>query len=159
MATSTWNRAAKTRNAPVFFSPTLPSRLIWTAVKSKYIAEHKEVLTFSSVLEDGPLLGTKNVAGGLLPDIYLVPAVHDLSDEIKVKSTTSFGRIVQRALQEMASQSTVYVELKTRLDELVNTLNLRAGNRARPSQLEQIETLLAAELQDWKVKVQIEVNA
>ena len=69
------------------------------------------------------------------------------------------GRIVQRALQEMASQSTVYVELKTRLDELVNTLNLRAGNRERPSQLEQIETLLAAELQDWKVKVQIEVNA
>src|ERR1017187_6768877 len=32
MATSTWNRAAKTRNAPFFFSPTLPSRLIWTAV-------------------------------------------------------------------------------------------------------------------------------
>jgi putative ATP-dependent endonuclease of the OLD family len=126
--------------------------------QSQYIAEHRNGLTFTRALEDGPLLGVKNVAGGVLPDIYLVPAVRDLSDEIKVKATTSFGRIIQRAVQEMASQNPAYSELRSRLDELVNTLNAREGNRDRPSELKQIEQFIATELEDWNVRVQIEVN-
>lgn len=43
-----------------------------------YIGQHREELSFSEVLEDGPLLGTKNVAGGVLPDLYIIPAVRDL---------------------------------------------------------------------------------
>jgi putative ATP-dependent endonuclease of the OLD family len=126
--------------------------------QTQYIAAHRDQLRFSRVLENGPLLGVKNVAGGVLPDIYLVPAVRDLSDEMKIKATTSFGRIIQRAVQEMAVQNPAYAELRGRLDELINTLNAREGNRGRPSELKQIEQLIATELEDWKVQVQIEVN-
>src|ERR1017187_2434891 len=44
MATSTWNRAAKTRNAPFFFSPTLPFRLIWTAVTQNLVVSAIAIL-------------------------------------------------------------------------------------------------------------------
>jgi CRISPR-associated exonuclease Cas4 len=37
-------------------------------------------------------------------------------------------------------------------------LNARAGNEERPSELEQIEKSIAAELGDWNVRVQIEVT-
>ena len=126
--------------------------------QSQYITAHRDELKFTRVLEDGPLLGVRNVGGGVLPDSYLVPAVRDLADEMKLKATTSFGRIVQRAVQEMAAQNPSYTELRGKLDELISTLNARDGNADRPSELKQIEQLIATELQDWKVRVQIEVN-
>jgi putative ATP-dependent endonuclease of OLD family len=126
--------------------------------QTQYISDHHDELTFTRFLEDGPLLGVKNVGGGVLPDVYLVPAVRDLSDEIKVKTTTSFGRIIQRAVQDMSAQNPLYTELRGGLDKLINTLNARDGNEDRPSELKRIEQLIANELEDWKVRVQIEVN-
>ena len=124
-----------------------------------FIRANQQSLKLNATLESGPLLGTRNVAGGTLPDFYIVPAVKDLSDEVKVKATTMFGRLLQRAIQEMAEQNPVYAELRKKLADLVNTLNAREDNTVRPTQLGNIEVALDSELKDWGVKVQIEINA
>jgi putative ATP-dependent endonuclease of OLD family len=126
--------------------------------QTRYIADNRETLKFVRVLEAEPLLGARNVGGGILPEVYLVPAVRDLMEEMKIKNTTSFGRIIQRAVQEMAAQNAAYADLRQRLDDLVNTLNAREGNKHRPAELTEMEGFIASELKHWDIKVQIEVN-
>lgn len=82
--------------------------------QTTFIEENRARLSFVRSLEEGPLLGTRNVGGGALPDFYLVPAVRDLSDEIKVKATTTFGRLLQRAIQDMAARDPRFGELRAR---------------------------------------------
>jgi CRISPR-associated exonuclease Cas4 len=123
-----------------------------------YVQEHRAELTFSEVLEDSPLLGTKNVAGGVLPDFYLVPAVRDLSDEVKVKTTTTFGRLLQRAVSEMTARDPRFADLRERMASIVEELNARPTDQAARSHLAQIEDAIASELKDWGVSVSIEVT-
>lgn len=127
--------------------------------QSTYIEQNRGDLSFDETLETSPLLGTKNVAGGVLPDFYLVPAVRDLSDETKVKATTTFGKLLQRAVQEMALRDPQFVELRGKLDALIKTLNATEGQpETRPTQLAAMEAAIAAELKPWGVKVAIEIN-
>ena len=124
-----------------------------------FIHAHHDELTFSEVLEEGPLFGTKNVAGGLLPEFYLVPAVRDLSDETKMKGTAVFGRLLQRAVQEMTEHDPRFVELRDRMQKLIGELNDRTEKPGEsPSQLAQLESLLSGELTTWGVDVSIQVT-
>jgi CRISPR-associated exonuclease Cas4 len=127
--------------------------------QDEYIQAHRAELAFAEGLEEGPLLGTKNVAGGILPELYLVPAVRDLSDEAKVKGTTVFGKLLQRAVKDMAERDPRFVELREQLRRLVGELNVRPERAAEPaSALGRIESSLASELSSWNVKVSIEVT-
>lgn len=123
--------------------------------QQQYIETHRAQLTFNETLEDGPLLGQRNVAGGILPDFLLVPAVRDLGDEIKVKTTTVFGRLVQRALREMMERDQSFAEWRDQFQNLTNRLNTRSGNE---SELSRLETALASELASWGVRVSIQVT-
>ena len=110
-------------------------------------------------LEDGPFLGTKNVAGGVLPDFYMVPAIRDLSDETKTKGTSVFGRLLQRAVQEMAERDPRFATLRKEMQELIAQLNAREQAEGQsPSQIAQLESALAGELGFWDVAVSIEVT-
>lgn len=127
--------------------------------QQSYIEAHKADLKFSEVLEDGPLLGTKNVAGGVLPDFYLVPAIRDLSDETKTKGTSVFSRLLQRAVQEMAERDPGFAAVRKQLNELIAQLNTREQAKGQsPSQIAQLESALAGELGFWGVAVSIEVT-
>jgi CRISPR-associated exonuclease Cas4 len=135
------------------------SRQRLSEFQDEYIQAHRTDLTFTENLEDGPLLGVKNVAAGILPEFYLVPAVRDLSDEAKVKGTTIFGKLLQRAIKDMAERDPRFVELREQLRRLVGELNLRPeGPTAPVSALGRIESSLAAELTAWNVTVSIEVT-
>jgi len=124
-----------------------------------FIRDHADQLTFSETLEEGPLLGAKNVGGGVLPEFYLVPAVRDLSDEIRVRGTAVFGRLLQRAVQEMTERDSRFVDLRNRMQQLISELNDRTQRPGeQPSQLAQLEALLASELTTWGVGVSIQVT-
>jgi putative ATP-dependent endonuclease of OLD family len=123
-----------------------------------YIEAHRAELEFAEALEDGPLLGTRNVGGGVLPDFFLVPAVRDLSDETKVKTTTVFGRLLQRAVRDMAERDPRFVDLRNRLQSLIHELNARPeGPPETVSELARLERSLTGELTSWGVNVSIEV--
>lgn len=139
-----------------------PVRLTKTNIESaqqKYIEQHRHELTFSRILETGPLLGQKNVGGGVLPDFYLIPAVRDLTDEIKVKTTTTFGRLLNRAVREMAEGDPRFIEARKGLQGLVESLNAReiSDKGSKRNRLAMLERSIEEELRSWGVKVNIEV--
>ncbi len=126
--------------------------------QSAYIQQHRADLTFTEGLEDSPLLGPRNVAGGILPDFYLVPAVRDLSEETKVKTTTTFGRLLQRAIQEMAQHDTRFADLRNSMQQLIEELNARPEDPTQQSRIARLEQDIGVELQAWGVNVSIEVT-
>ncbi len=134
------------------------TRNIIQEAQAKYIEEHRDQLNFSEILETSPLLGQKNVAGGVLPDFYLIPAVRDLSDETKIKNTTAFGRLLNRAVREMAERDPRFLELRNGLENLVKSLNQQDEiGGERPEQLVILENSIKDELAHWGVNVEIEV--
>jgi len=126
--------------------------------QQKYKDQHRDELHFSRVLEEGPLLGQKNVGGGVLPDFYLIPAVRDLTDEIKVKTTTTFGRLLNRAVSEMAERDPRFREARKQLEEVLQSLNVRGDEEQENNQLADLERSIEEELRTWGVKVNIEVT-
>jgi len=126
--------------------------------QTQYIEAHREELEFSRVLETGPLLGQRNVGGGVLPEFFLIPAVRDLTDEIKIKNTTMFGRLMSRAVREMAERDERYVRAKEGLESVIESLNARGEVGEAPNELVALETGLQDELSPWGVKINIEVS-
>jgi putative ATP-dependent endonuclease of the OLD family len=134
------------------------TKVLVEEAQRRYINENYAALTFDERLETSPLLGLRNVAAGVLPDLYFIPAVRDLDDEAKVKSSTIFGRLLTRALEDMAAGDNRFVQLRTDIEALVRSLNKSPQNNQRPSQLAALETSLQEELLDWGVEVTIEVS-
>ncbi len=126
--------------------------------QEEYIREHRADLDFSVVLEKGPLLGKKNVAKGLLPEFFLVPAVRDLDDESKVRNTALFGKLLTYAVSEMASMNPLYRNIEKQLDQLVSVLNAGPKTNDRPQQLTSIESSIQQELTGWDARVSLEVT-
>lgn len=123
-----------------------------------YLREHEAEIPRVEEIESTPFMGTKNVAAGLLPDLYLVPAVKDLSDETKIRATTMLGRLVQRAIQDMTAGDERFREASEKLEELVSSFNATSeAGGARPAQLDQLERSVEDELKGWGVKVGIEL--
>ncbi len=128
------------------------------AAQDQYIKEHRADLNFSIALEEGPLLGQKNVAKGVLPEFFLVPAVRDLSDESKVRNTALFGKLLTYAVKEMASRNPLFHIIEAKLGELVNVLNAGPETEDRPQQLTDLEYSIQQELTGWGVHVTVEVT-
>jgi putative ATP-dependent endonuclease of OLD family len=127
--------------------------------QQEYIEEHRDSLVLKESLEYGPFMGLKTVGGGLLPDFYLVPAVHDLSDEIKFKQSTVFGRLLGRAVQEMAEREPQFQALREGLAQLIAAFNpSEEDGSTRPPQLVELEDNLAKELKHWGVDISIEIT-
>lgn len=128
--------------------------------QQQYIQAHRSELHFTEALEESAFLGQKNIGGGTLPDFYLIPAIRDLTEEIKVKTTTSFGRLLSRSIREMADRDERFIQVKDQLKALIASLNDR--QEAVVGQLNELQVLeqgIEEELQSWGVKVNIEVTA
>lgn len=126
--------------------------------QAQYIDQHRDELMFEEILEGVSFLGQKNIGGGVLPDFYLIPAVRDLADETKIRTTTAFGRLLNRAVREMAERDPRFRKIRDGMEELVKTLNRSVdGKDERPEQLVSLEGVLRSELSSWGVNVDIEV--
>ena len=128
--------------------------------QQKYIEEHRDELNFTNTLANENFLGQKNIGGGVLPDYYLIPAVRDLTDEVKVKSTTTFGRLLSRSIQEMMRRDEGFIEVRNQLTEIISSLNNRVeGGEGTTNELERLERTIEDELRAWGVSVDIKVTA
>ncbi len=135
------------------------TKAIIVDAQEEYIIEHMADLDFSVALEEGPLLGQRNVAKGVLPEFFLVPAVRDLSDESKVRNTAIFGKLLTYAVREMASRNPLYRDIEGQLNKLVNILNAGPEANDRPQQLTNLESSIQQELTGWNdVRVSVEVK-
>ena len=128
------------------------------SAQQSYIQEHIDNLSLSIELENSPLLGQRNVAGGVLPEFYLIPAVRDLTDEIKIRTTTTFGRLMNRAVHEMAERDQRFIDAREQLRKVLSSLNDRQSHDKNPNEIAVLEENIEKELSSWGVKVNIEVT-
>lgn len=133
------------------------TKLMIESAQSEYIEQHRTELTFSRALETTHLLGQKNVAGGVLPEFFLIPAVRDLTDEMKIRTSTTFGRLMNRAVREMAERDQRFIRAKAELETVVSSLNAREGEEDKTNELAALERGIESELAAWGVTVNIEV--
>ena len=126
--------------------------------QQSYIAANKDQLAFTEKLESGTLLGQKNVVSGTLPEFFLIPAVKELNDETKITSRTTFGRLLLRAINEMAENDERVKKIRTDINTIIDSLNMRTEKEEEKSDLQVLEESISSELKDWKVKVNIEVT-
>ena len=115
-------------------------------------------MTFQDTLEVNPLLGHRNIAAGVLPEFFLVPAVRELSEESKVKSTAFFGKLLTLAVRKMATADPRFREIQEKLSELIGGLNAAPDSADRPQELTILESSIEQELSEWGVGVSVEVK-
>lgn len=150
--------AEKTPLLPFLPSSGRLTKEIIRNAQERYIQAHQEEVKFAESLETTPLFGQRNVAAGLLPEFYLVPAIRDLDDEAKIKSTTMFGKLLSLAIEEMSQTNEQYILVRDNLHTLITTFNSSGDSDQRPMQLSQLETNLQDELSEWGVAVSIRVE-
>ena len=126
----------------------MSKELIETA-QQEYIKVNYDVLAFSKSLETKPFLGQKNVGGGVLPEFFLVPAVRDLTDEIRIKATTTFGRLMNRAVREMAERDERFIQARNQLKTVISSLNERDDVGETSNELSELEKGIEKELSPW----------
>src|SRR5690606_15675370 len=95
------------------------SKAIVEEAQQRYIQDNRDSLTLSLALESGNFLGQKNIAAGILPELLLVPAVRDLSDQIKVKEATALCGLFDRAMQDMAQRDARSAEAREQLTAVI----------------------------------------
>ena len=136
------------------------SKDVVKVAQQAYVEANPDDIELEYTLEEGNFLGRANVASGVLPDTFLIPAIRDLNDETKTKSTSLFGRLLNRALGEMAEADEGFKRVKSDLATIVQRLNRQDGEEdARPAQLRNLEEDLESELADWEVKLNISISA
>lgn len=136
-----------------------PSKARVEELQQQYMDEHHDDLELVVELEDGDLLGQKNVATGVLPEFFLVPAVRDLADETKIKGTALLGRLISRAIQFM-EQDGNFGDIKEQLQAQFERLNKKdENNKSTITSIREIEADLESAVSEWGVKIDVEVQA
>ncbi len=129
--------------------------------QEQYIQEHRDDLTFSYELETGPFLGAKNVAKGIFGDVYFIPSVKKVEEDLSAKGKSVFSALYARVINKMSETNTQFREAKERITSLMRILNRTnedgSENKERPSELTSFEGALHAELENWDTTIDVEI--
>ena len=130
--------------------------------QEKYIQEHRDDLSFSYALEEGPFLGAKNVAKGIFGDVYFVPSVKKAEDDLSTKGRSVFSTLYARVINKMSETNKEFRDAKERIASLMRILNRinedGTENRARPAELTSFEKSLDEELKNWAATIDVEIT-
>lgn len=128
--------------------------------QNNYIKNNRESIVFSYFLEENNFLGFKSVAQGIFGNIFFIPAVKGVDEELNVKGKTAFSRLFNKVINEMSSDNQFYKEAKEKIVELSAKLNKNKDgsvNVNRPQQIANLEKKIEEELEKWNTKIDIEI--
>jgi len=115
-----------------------------------------------TILEESPFLGKKNFDKSLLGELIYIPANSSVSDELKTKGKSFFGKLYARFIEKLSANNQQYQTLRNQINALVESLNKTDAegkiNLARPKELTELETRLENELGEWDTKVAIQIS-
>ncbi len=130
--------------------------------QEKYIQQHRDELSFSYELEEGPFLGAKNVAKGIFGDVYFIPSVKKAEEDLSTKGRSVFSTLYARVINKISETNEEFRDAKEKITSLMRILN-RANedgteNRARPEELTSFEESLNEELKNWATTIDVEIT-
>lgn len=109
---------------------------------------------------DEEFFGAKNVQVGKLGNIIFIPAIKDLSDELKNNNYSLFrkllGRVISEALTDLPSYKKISKDALEFVADVKSPTKRSATNEIRS--LDEIQEALDRQLQSWGLKTDIKIN-
>lgn len=113
----------------------------------------------SANLENDKLFGVSKLRAGCFPEFFVVPAIRDLSDESKIKSTTFLGKIFAHIVSDIIQFDEEFLNIQIQLKGMADSLNSESGGGKRPKALKLLESSIEEKMTAWdNVHVSVEVS-
>jgi len=124
--------------------------------QERYIVNRRADLNFIGKFEEAPLFGRQNVASGILPELFFIPAIRELTDETKVNSRTLLGKLLLNVLDTMIENDENFQKLILDIQTSIDQLNCK---QKFESPIGIIEEELSEQLASWGVSTSIEISS
>ena len=102
--------------------------------------------------------GYKQVLDGYLPEFYLVPAVRDVSEEVKTSSGALFGKLIGLLAKKVINSNPKFLDLQRAISELSAIMEGETPEN-KLLEIKDLENRLEAALSDWNVDVDIHIKS
>lgn len=126
------------------------------AIKN-YIEKHGDSVEFLIEERKNPA-GYKQVLDGYLPEFYLVPAVRDVSEEVKTSSGALLGKLIGLLSKKVVSSNPKFRDLQRAISELSAIMEGDPPHQ-KLQEIRDLENKLETALSDWGVGVDIHIKS
>lgn len=126
----------------------------WKEAAKKFLDEHRNEIPWEKERRENPK-GYDGVLKGALPEFIHIPAVRDISEEVKVVKTNPFGQLINSVLEKISE--TQRDLLSKQLKEIEKRLN-RSQEGKRITEIKDIENRLnklMSELMDCDIEIEM----
>ncbi len=96
--------------------------------------------------------GAQNVAVGKLGSVIYIPAVKELSEELKKTKTSLFSRLVSRIITETITDLPAWERLVEDTSQFIKALKSPVKSTGDYKSLHEIEESLASKMQSWGIR-------
>ncbi|MFA5871381.1 MAG: AAA family ATPase [Parcubacteria group bacterium] len=109
---------------------------------------------------ESEFFGDKNVPVGKLGDIIYIPAVKDLSEELKKTKSSIFTKLISRILSEALVELDSWNDLVREVKKFTNDLKspIKDSGEGNLKSVHEIEESLTEMLSSWRLRSQIDIS-
>lgn len=129
--------------------------------QKEYIEENSAVLSFNYEMEESNFLGLKSVAQGIFGEVFFIPAVKNISDDLSSNKTSIFTKLYSKVISLITSSdgdiASIKEEVNNQFKKFQKYDENESINECRPSELNEFETKLSENLVEWGVNLEVEV--
>ncbi|MFW3411418.1 ATP-dependent nuclease [Aliarcobacter butzleri] len=129
--------------------------------QKQYIRENLNSINFIYELEENNFLGAKNIAQGMFGEIFFIPAVKSINEDLANNKTSLFTKLYSKVIELVTSSNTDIITLKTQINTQFNKFKKynedNTVNQDRPEELNDFENRLSGNLREWGVNLEVEI--
>lgn len=126
----------------------------WKEAVKKFLDEHRDEIPWKKERRENPK-GYPGVLKGALPEFIHIPAVRDISEEVKVAKTNPFGQLINSVLVKISGEQKDAISKQ--LKEIEKRLN-RSEEGERITQIKDVEdrlNKLMSELMECDIEIEM----
>ena len=129
--------------------------------QKEYIEESSSELSFNYEMEESNFLGLKSVAQGIFGEVFFIPAVKNINDDLSSNKTSIFTKLYSKVISLITSSDGDIANIKEQVNNQFKKFKKYNENQSinvdRPAELNVFETKLSTNLAEWGVNLEVEV--
>lgn len=129
--------------------------------QKQFIEANLDEIIFNYELEATNFLGLKSVAQGIFGDVFFLPAVKNINDDLSNSKTSVFAKLYSKVIEIVTSNDANITSIKNQVNLQFKKFKKynddNTENSERPIELNDFEEKLSANLRDWGVELEVEI--
>lgn len=126
-----------------------------------YIKDNMGSIEFVYELEESNFLGAKNVAQGIFGEIFFIPAIKSINEDLANNKTSIFAKLYSKVIELVTSSnediSTIKSQINLQFRKFKKFNDDSSENEDRPVELNEFENKLSNNLSEWGVNLEVEI--